>query len=386
MGGTSTDVSLVDRVPIVTTESVVGGYPIAIPVLEIHTIGAGGGSIARVDEGGALRVGPESAGADPGPACYARREAKEDQPTVTDANVVLGRLPVDHFLGGDMPLDRNRAQAAMSRLGENLGLDAIKSALGVIEVINAHMVRAIRLVSIERGHDPKDFTLLSFGGAGGLHASDLARHLGIPKVIIPPMASTLSAFGMLTADVIRDYSQTVMLPGDTPADQILDSFEAIEQKGHRDIRDEGFSAENIHLEHTLDMRYIGQSYELIIPYGENYLADFHRKHEEVYGYARNASKVEIVNVRIRAIGKIDPPSIASLPLGDTNADQAFLEHREVFLDDKPELVPLYQGEILTHGNSFAGPALVARKDTTVLISKGDTVVIDHIGNLIISIS
>jgi N-methylhydantoinase A len=386
MGGTSTDVSLVDLVPVVTTESVIGGYPITIPVLDIHTIGAGGGSIARVDQGGALRVGPESAGADPGPACYARGDSTRDQATVTDANVVLGRLPIDHFLGGEMQLDRNRAQAALRHLGENLGLDAVKSALGVIEVINAHMVRAIRLVSIERGHDPKDFALLSFGGAGGLHACDLARLLGIPKVIVPSMASTLSAFGMLTADVIKDYSQTVMLAGNTPSDQILDTFELIEQKGRQDIRNEGFSPEDVHLERSLDMRYIGQSFELSIPYSKNCLADFHRIHEEVYGYARRASEVEIVNLRVRAIGKIDPPSIISQPHGHVNPDQAYLEHREVIIIDQPEMVPLYQGESLTHGNSFIGPAIVARKDTTIFISKADTIVVDHIGNLIITVS
>jgi N-methylhydantoinase A len=228
--------------------------------------------------------------------------------------------------------------------------------------------------------------LLSFGGAGGLHACDLARQLGIPKVIIPPMASTLSAFGMLAADVIKDYSQTVMSLGNTTTDQILDAFDHIERKGHRDIRNEGFPPENIHFEHTLDMRYIGQSYELSIPYGENFLTDFHRSHEEVYGYARKESDVEIVNVRLRAIGKIDPPLITSLPKGDAEPDQAFLEAREVFLVEKPELIPLYRGELLTHGNSFAGPAIIARKDTTVFISKADAVVVDHIGNLIISVS
>jgi N-methylhydantoinase A len=385
MGGTSTDVSLVDDVPVVTTESVVGGYPIRIPVLDIHTIGAGGGSIARVDEGGALRVGPESAGADPGPASYARGGSAYDLPTVTDANVVLGRLPSDHFLGGEMQLDRVRAQAALTRLGEDLGLNVVKAALGVIEVVNAHMVRAIRLVSLERGYDPQDFSLLSFGGAGGLHACELARQLGIPKVIIPPMASTLSAFGMLAADVIKDYSQTVMFSGGTPAEQILTAFKVLEQKGLLDIRNEGFDSEYIHLERALDMRYIGQSYELSIPYGENYLAEFHRTHEKVYGYARYESEVELVNLRVRAIGKIDPPSISPSPPGEVSPDHAFIENREIILDDEPELVPLYRGELLAHGNSFAGPAIIARKDTTVLLSKTDSLVVDHFGNLITSI-
>jgi N-methylhydantoinase A len=178
-------------------------------MLDIHTIGAGGGSIAHVDAGGALRVGPESAGADPGPACYGRG----DLPTVTDANLVLGRLSAEHFLGGEMPLDKLRAQKVMSKLGGELNLTTEQAALGVVAVSNAHMERALRLISVERGHDPRFFMLLSFGGAGGLHAADLARGLGIPNVVVPPLASTLSAFGMLAADVVKDYTLTVMLPG-----------------------------------------------------------------------------------------------------------------------------------------------------------------------------
>ncbi|MEJ2267241.1 MAG: hydantoinase/oxoprolinase family protein, partial [Anaerolineales bacterium] len=199
MGGTSTDVSLIDGVPRVTTESIVGGHPIRVPVLDIHTIGAGGGSIAGVDMGGALRVGPESAGANPGPACYGRGELSECRPTVTDAHLVLGHLDPENFLGGKMPLDVSRAQHVLEALAEQLGLEPLQTALGVIEIANAHMERALRVISVERGNDPRDFTLLSFGGAGGLHAGDLARRLGIPRVLIPPIASTLSAFGMLAA-------------------------------------------------------------------------------------------------------------------------------------------------------------------------------------------
>lgn len=384
MGGTSTDVSLVEGVPVVTTESIVGDYPIKIPVLDIHTIGAGGGSIAKVDEGGALRVGPESAGADPGPACYSHGGQEHDLPTVTDANVVLGRLPVDHFLGGEFHLDRSRAQEVMRNLGEKIGQDQIGAALGVVDVINAHMVRAIRLVSIERGYDPEDFALLSFGGAGGLHANDLARQLGIPKVIIPPLASTLSAFGMLSADVIKDYSLTVMLPGETPTTRILDVFSEIEQKGHQDMHNEGFASENINLKRTLDLRYLGQSFELNIPFSDDYLANFHRTHHDVYGYSRPEAEVELVNIRLRAIGKIEAPTITPLPLGNDRPDQAYLEEREVFLSDKPELIPLFQGEFLIHGNSVPGPAIIVRKDTTILLLKNDSLVVDRFGNLIIT--
>jgi N-methylhydantoinase A len=386
MGGAATDASLVEHHPVITTESIVGGYPIRIPVLDIHTIGAGGGSIASVDLGGALRVGPESAGADPGPACYARGQASQDMPTVTDANVVLGRLPIDHFLGGEMKLDANRAQDALTKLGRKLGLDAVESAQGVIEVINAHMERAIRLVSIERGYDPQEFILLSFGGAGGLHACELARHLGIPKVIVPPLASTLSAFGMLVADVIKDYSQTVMLSEDTPGEHFLEAFEPLVLKGMGDLRRENFASEDIQIDRALDMRYRGQSYELTIPFSDNYLEDFHYHHEDTYGYAHRESEVEIVNIRLRAIGKIDPPSLPASPSGDENPKPAYLEDRQAFLKDELRPVPLYRGELLSPGNTLSGPAIIVRKDTTVYLSDKESVYVDRYGNLVITIS
>jgi len=200
MGGTSTDVSLIDGTRQITTEAVVSGHPIHLPMLDIHTIGAGGGSIARVDPGGALRVGPESTGADPGPACYGKGEVA----TITDANVVLGRLAPELFLGGKMKLDAQRSWLAIEKIGKDLGMQTTQVALGIIQVANAHMERALRVISVERGWDPRIFTLLSFGGAGGLHAADLARGLGISRVLVPPVASTLSAFGMLVADVIKD--------------------------------------------------------------------------------------------------------------------------------------------------------------------------------------
>jgi N-methylhydantoinase A len=386
MGGTSTDVSLIDNFPAITTESIVGGHPIRIPVLDIHTIGAGGGSIASVDLGGALRVGPESAGADPGPACYARGNATQDLPTVTDANVFLGRLPIDHFLGGEMQLDAKRAEDVLAKLGRKLKLSIAESAHGVIEVINAHMERAIRLVSIERGYDPQEFVLLSFGGAGGLHACELARKLGIPKVIVPPLASTLSAFGMLVADVIKDYSQTVMLTDDTPGENLFRAFKPLEENGIRDLQHEGFISGDIQIEYALDMRYRGQSYELTIPFGNNYLEDFHRHHEDAYGYARRDSEVEIVNLRLRATGIIDPPALSTSPIRGENPGLAYLGDRQAFLEDEPRPVPLYQGELLTSGNTLFGPAIVVRKDTTVYLTEKDLVYVDHYGNLVISIS
>ena len=386
MGGTSTDVSLVDNVPAVTTETEIGGFPIRIPVLDIHTIGAGGGSIASVDLGGALRVGPESAGADPGPACYARRDNADDLPTVTDANVVLGRLPSDHFLGGKMKLDYDRAHNALKQIGGKIGLNALQTARGVIDVVNAHMERALRLVSIERGYDPREFSLLSFGGAGGLHACDLAEQLGIPTVIVPPLASTLSAYGMLVADVIKDYSQTIMTSGEAPKEQILAALHALVEQGKRDIQNEGFSPDQIRIERALDMRYRGQSYELTIPFGEDYLEEFHRYHERAYGYARRASTVEIVNVRLRAIGLIEPPALPDYPIRDRNPVQAYLEDRQILTNDGMRNVPMYQGELLSPGNQMSGPAIIVRKDTTIYLSENKTIFVDRFSNLIITIS
>lgn len=386
MGGTSTDVSLIDDRPIVTNESTIGGFPIRIPVLDIHTIGAGGGSIASVDIGGALRVGPESTGAEPGPACYARGDKSEDQPTVTDANLILGRLPADHFLGGEMILDTNRAENIMSKLGSNAGLTSLQSAFGVIDVVNANMERALRLISVERGYDPKEFGLLSFGGAGGLHACNLARRLGIPKVFVPPIASTLSAYGMLVADVVKDYSKTVMLPGKVNHEQVLESLKPLVEQGQTDIISEGFEKKNIGLERLLDMRYQGQSYELTLPFRESFIEDFHNIHQQTYGYSRRDSPVEIVNVRVRAIGNVPPPLIPKYPVMDKEPTQAFIEKRLVHLNRGQAEVPLYQGELLNPGNGSAGPAVIVRKDTTVFLDEGDDWEVDQHNNLIISIN
>jgi len=383
MGGTSTDVSLIDGKPQITTEAVVSGCPIRIPLLDIHTIGAGGGSIARVDAGGALRVGPESAGADPGPACYDRGGLEA---TVTDANLVLGRIPPEHFLGGQMPLNANRARQALTELGNKFSLSAEQAALGVVQVANAHMERALRVISVERGHDPRDFTLLSFGGAGGLHAADLARGLGIPRVLVPPLASTLSAFGMLAAEVVKDYTQTVMLPGDTPVAELAARLEPLARRGREEVRAEGAAEADIRLEPFLDMRYRGQSYELIVPFGETVYEDFHRLHEHQYGYAKEGAPVEVVNLRLRAVGRAAPPPLPRHPLGDPDPAPALIESREVVFAGGARPTPLYRAELLQPGNRIEGPAVVVRSDTTVLIGIGDAAVVDEHDNLVIEVA
>jgi len=381
MGGTSTDVSMIDGKTNCTTEAVIGGCPINIPVLDIHTIGAGGGSIAQVDTGGALCVGPDSAGADPGPACYGRGEL----PTVTDANLVLGRLAAKHFLGGQIPLDINRAQVALAKIGNELNLTAEHAALGVVAVANAHMERALRLISVERGHDPRRFTLLSFGGSGGLHAADLARGLGIPRLLVPPHASTLSAFGMLAANIIKDYTQTVMLPGSTPVHSLSAILEDLAEHGYRDILAEKIPSESIHIERFLDMRYIGQSYELIIPFSNNVYEEFHRFHNKQYGYANIKEPVEIVNLRVRAVGLGEPPPISPRPVGSPDSAKAYLESRDVVFAQGSLETPFYRAESLEPGNLIQGPAVVVRCDTTILIGPNDHAKVDEFGNLLIEV-
>jgi N-methylhydantoinase A len=381
MGGTSTDAALIDGEPKITTEASVSGCPIAIPMLDIHTIGAGGGSLARMDLGGALRVGPESAGADPGPACYGRG----DQPTVTDANVYLGRLPADLFLGGEMPLDAPRAGLALEALGRSLGLEPVQAALGIVEVVNAHMERALRAISVERGYDPRDFTLLSFGGAGGLHAADLARRLGIWRVMVSPYASTLSAFGMLAANVVKDYSQTVMLPGEAGPEALQQALEPLVTRAVEDIAAEGIAEEAILIERLLDMRYHGQSYELTVPFGGDFVASFHEVHQHTYGYARKDAPIEIVNVRVRGTGIIAPPPLLALPAGGPDPLNAFLGLRSVTLHSEQQGVPFYRWELLKPGNRLSGPALVVRADTTILIDTLDTAEVDDFGNLLIQV-
>ena len=256
MGGTSTDVSLCDGGLSVTTETVISDLPLKMPVIDIHTVGSGGGSLARLDAGGALRVGPESAGADPGPACYGRGE----EVTVTDANLVLGRLDPGSFLGGEMTIDPGRAWGVVKKLAGRMRLAPERLAEGVLRVADAVMERAIRVISVERGYDPRDFALLSFGGAGGMHACSLARRLRIPTVIVPKNAGVLSALGMLLSDVAKDYSRSVLLSGaEARAEKLAGLFLPLLQAGGKDIRDEGFSADRTRLFRSLDARYVGQS-------------------------------------------------------------------------------------------------------------------------------
>jgi N-methylhydantoinase A len=395
MGGTSTDVSLADGEIRITSETEIDDLPIRIPAVEIHTVGAGGGSIADVDAGGALRVGPQSAGAEPGPACYGRGG---DRPTVTDANLVLGRLPADRFLGGELPLDAPAAVAALERLGMEAGLAtrpgldlARTAALGVVGVSTARMERALRRVSLERGHDPRDFVLVSFGGAGGLHACDLARSLGIRTVLVPPGASTLSAYGMLAAGVVRDHVQTVMLPGETPAAELERLLEPLVQRGEREIAEEGVPAGSVSVHRFLDTRYVGQGYEITIPFGGDFVGRFHQTHEKVYGHAEPSAPVEVVSLRVRAVGEVSAPPLPKEEAGPADPSPAFEGRREVVVtrpdNEGAEMVqvPFYDGARLRCGVAVIGPAVIVHEDTTVYLSPADRATVDHHLNLVIEI-
>jgi N-methylhydantoinase A len=274
----------------------------------------------------------------------------------------------------------------VERLAGNLGLETRRTALGIVEVADAHMERALRVISVERGRDPRDFTLVSFGGAGGLHAAELARRLGIRRVLVPPQASTLSAFGMLAAEVVKDYSLTVMLAGDTALAELEARLAPLAERGRADVADEGVPAEAVSIARLLDMRYRGQSYELTVPLSDNLADDFQAAHQQAYGYARPGAATEIVNVRVRAVGRASPPPILASPRVGEDASFAILDRRPVTLSDGQEArVPFYQAESLRPGNRLAGPAVVVRSDTTIIVGAGDQAEVDPRLNLIIRV-
>jgi N-methylhydantoinase A/oxoprolinase/acetone carboxylase beta subunit len=364
MGGTSTDVSLVDGVARHTTEASVDGYPIRVPMLDIHTVGAGGGSIARVDAGGLLRVGPESAGADPGPACY----GTGTEATVTDAHVVLGRISAAQLLGGAMNIDAERAAAAVGLVAARLKIDLAAAAAGILRVANANMERAIRVVSVERGHDPRDFALVAFGGCGGLHACEIAQELGIRTVIVPEYAGALSALGMLMADAVRDYAAGVLGKLD-----IEKMFAALEQRARRE-------SPKAEVERTADLRYRGQSYELNVPWNDGDPATlFHREHEKIYGYANAGRDIEIVTIRVRARKTLEKPKLTR----NGAMEKSKPEQRRVWIDGWKK-VDVWKRASLTN-QSKQGPALVLDYGSTTLVSPAWKFRVDRAGNLLLTV-
>ncbi len=381
MGGTSTDVSLAAGSLGLTSEGVIGELPVRVPIIDIHTVGAGGGSIAFRDPGGSLRVGPGSAGAQPGPICYGRG-GKEI--TVTDANLFLGRLSADHFLGGAQRLTAEPANAAIIKFAADLGLSPGETAEGIVRVVNATMERAIRVISLERGHDPRDFALVCFGGAGGMHAADLARNLSIPHVVVPPAAGTLSALGLLLADFVRDYSRTLLVQFDEFASSTLEgALDELQRVARNECEKEGIAFDTLTLAASLDMRYMGQGYELTVPMSHRPNDEFNRLHEQRYGYADSTRVLEIVNIRLRASGESDKPALAVRPLSGPDSSGAHVGEISMLFDGTERRAPIVDRALLQPGNHVAGPALVVEYSTTTVVPPDFTASVDAAGNLIL---
>jgi N-methylhydantoinase A len=377
MGGTSTDVCLVDAAlggPRLTTEGRISDVPIGVPMLDIHTAGAGGGSLARFDAGGLLRVGPESAGASPGPICFGRGE----QVTVTDANLILGRLDSKSFLGGAVSLDRERAVAYMEKARGPIAT-VEEFATGILRLVETSMEKAIRVISVERGYDPRDFTLVAFGGGGPLHACSLAHALRIPRVLVPALPGALSALGILLADTVRDYSRTVMLPAGASLEGF---FVELEDRGRSE-----FEVENLHgfPLRSVDLRYQGQGYELNVPYGSDVLTAFHDLHRRRYGFGKEEHAVEVVNVRVRMVAAspgFDPPK---KPLGNGDGHAAITAHRPVWFEGKVYNTPVYARQALVPGDRFRGPATITEYSAATLLPPDDSIHVDALDNLIIEV-
>ena len=415
MGGTSTDVCLLNGRPKTTHETTLGGLPVAVPVLDVHSVGAGGGSLARIDAAGALRVGPEGSGAVPGPICYGRGGML---PTVTDANLLLGRLEPDHFLGGTFRLDPGAAgKAFLSFLRDRPGSGTSNSkafstplelARGIISVVGANMERALRLISVERGHDPRDFALICFGGAGGLHAADLARALGVARVIVPPNPGGFSALGALLSDIVKDVSQSILLPvprttrhpelaGGRRSDFVNDlerRFKDLEQAGRAALKSEGFRTERVRIERQLDVRYAGQAYELSIPFRTRFTDLFHREHERAYGHAQPGHALEVVNLRVRlTIPTPKPRFEPAKPNRETANGKAgtgkppgvaLVKQKAVWFEGRWRTTPLYSRDRLAPGARFRGPAVVVEYSSTTVVPPDFECVVDEYLNLVLT--
>jgi N-methylhydantoinase A len=392
MGGTSTDVALVDGRPSTTNEADVAGLPVRVPVLDIHTVGAGGGSLARFDAGGALRVGPESAGADPGPICY----GKGERPTVTDANLLLGRLPADQFLGGDFQLDLPRTQKLVAHWlkeqGSKLSLDEF--AAGVVSVVNANMEKAIRVVSIERGYDPRQFSLVAFGGAGAMHACELAQALRIPRVIVPAYPGALSALGILISDVVKDHSRTVLLrvpsaatgnrtgKGTLPAQKLDAIFAELQSAIAAELKKEDWKGRAVY-EAACDLRYRGQGYELNLPYRPDMLQHFHAEHKRRYGYSSPQRDVEIVTVRMR--GRVASPEKLSRMKIQAGAGRLQRAMAKVYFGGKRHKTQILPREQMRPRRKYRSPAIITEYSATTVVPPGLWYHQDASGNLVIEV-
>ena len=389
MGGTSFDVALVEGgAAVTTTDGDIAGHRVALPALDIHTIGAGGGSIARVDEGGLLAVGPQSAGSDPGPACYGRGGT---QPTVTDADLLLGYLDPTLFAGGDIPLDADAAAAAMARdVAEPLGLSVEQAAHGVYTLINTTMANAVRYISVERGKDPREFALVVAGGAGPLHAGPIAAELGIPVVLIPRESSVFCAAGMIISDIKHDYVRTITRALDAAAVDDANALLAeMAEDARATLRAEGVADADIAVAASADLHYVGQFHEVEVDAAGEQLeaaaleAAFHQRHRELYGHAVPGAPLELINVRIRSVGRTSKPTFQSHPDAGPDASAARKGERIAVFDGESRETPVYDGLALRHGNRLAGPALVEQPTTTIVVPPGYELECDEYDNYVL---
>jgi N-methylhydantoinase A len=405
MGGTTAKVGLIrDGTPHVTKDYQVGatakagmggmgatGYPIRSPVIDLVEIGAGGGSIAWIDSGGMMRVGPQSAGADPGPVCYGRGGT---EPTVTDANLVLGRLNPDFLLGGEITLDAaGAAEAIRRRCAEPLRLNVIAAANAIVEIANAAMINALQLVSVQRGYDPRQFVLAAFGGGGPVHANALAAEMGIPRTVIPRSPGVFSSLGLLVTDFKREYSVTYLRRAENlDASDLEATFRDLEQQGKTELQDEGLPADNISFLRQIDMRYVGQSHELPVPVDNGPVSDdevaamirrFHNIHDRANGFSAPGEPVELVNVRLTAIGKIARPRLQH-PNGAPDGEPAPKARRQVYFSGEFVDCPIYDRQNLGAGVTVAGPAVVEEPDSTTVVQPDYRAEVDRLGNLLLS--
>ncbi len=393
MGGTSSDVALIDGGrPRMAVDVAVHGNPLRVPMLDIHTVGAGGGSIAFVDSGGLLKVGPRSAGAFPGPVCYG---LGNEEPTVTDANLVLGVLNPTHLLGGRMAIDRGRAEAAITRLGAGIGLDAMRTAQGIISVVTANMAKAIRVISVERGYDPRDYVLMAFGGAGPLHAARLARELGMARVLVPRNPGILCAMGLLLSDLRTHLSAGRMLPlSPDGLSGLRDGFSRLESQAATWFAHEGIAEADRATARSIDLRYEGQGHELMVdcPDGkldEAALAEVTRRfeaaHKQVYGYASPEEPIRVVTLRLEATGRVPKADIAAHPPAETAVEDSIIGTRQVWLPEAGAVVPcpLHDRAKLGPGHRVAGPAVIEQMDSTTLLLPGQVATVDPWLNLMV---
>jgi N-methylhydantoinase A/oxoprolinase/acetone carboxylase beta subunit len=385
MGGTSSDVCLINGEIQRTNECKIGDFPIRLPIIDIHTVGAGGGSIAYVDSGGSLRIGPRSAGADPGPACY----GKGNFPTVTDANLFLGRLVPEFFLGGEMNIYPERSHQVLQNLAKKINKTPLETASGIIQIANASMEKAIRVISIERGFDPRDFSLISFGGAGGMHAIEIAANLKIARVVVPKNAGVLSAMGLLMADSIKDYSKSVLKTVEfITENEINKHFNELGHRSIQDMKNEGFRQEDIKISLFLDLRYLGQSYEITLPYPRgkaltSIVSAFHDAHERLYSYQHPGRPVEIVNIRLKTIGVTKKIRLKKFRKQKaTPSAKSIMKKQTLYYRGKEYQIRVYVREFLEPGNRILGPALAVDHESTTFLPPLYSLEVDGLGNLV----